>query len=328
MLKIIVTLLCTVEDKANESAEMEYRRFMIYSENVKKINDHNKRYKAGLTTYQKAINKFTNWLPEELSRLNGDRSGNLKYFYVESVDNVTFNTVHKPLPPHIDWRKFGAVTPVKDQGYCGSCWAFSATGALEAQHFMKTGVLIQLSEQNLMDCSYEYGNEGCDGGLAIFAYDYVQNNNGIDTEDKYPYEGIDGQCRYNVENRGTTCLTSAVLTRYNEVQLQADIVDKGPIAVSIDASYISDYDTGIFESSECSTFPNHAVLVVGYGSEEVVKKDKKVKKDYWIIKNSWGRNWGENGYLRLARNENNMCGVVTRPNVPYIQDKLNLKFTE
>ncbi|XP_063625219.1 procathepsin L-like [Cydia splendana] len=223
------------------------------------------------------------------------------------------------LPSHLNWTAKGAVTEVKDQHMydCPSGgWAFSATGALEAQYFLRTGRLVSLSEQHLLDCSYFYGNNNCDGGEVDWAFAFVASHGGIATDEHYPYNGIEGQCgsgrsfRYsNVTVNGFVQVPSD-----DETELQKWVARYGPASVVVHSQLYSfeNYQGGVYYDKGCAKYDlelNHAMLVVGYGTQQP-------GGDYWLIKNSWGTDWGIDGYMKLARNRGNHCGVASRVTYP------------
>ncbi|KAE8574108.1 procathepsin L [Halyomorpha halys] len=292
------------------ATEEEFRRKIFY-DNKQFIEDHNTNFEQGLVSFTLKMNHFGDLMNHEFrtmmntyKRTKEPRSG-LRSYFVKSDS--------EELPESVDWREEGAVTPVKDQGRCGSCWAFSTTGALEGQHFRKTGELVSLSEQNLVDCSKEFGNDGCSGGLMIGAFEYIAANGGIDTEDSYPYEAKEGECRFKMSEIGANATGAVEIPNGDEEALKSAIATIGPISVAIDAGQTSFrfYDNGIYEDSKCSPDGlDHGVLLVGYGSENGT--------DFWLVKNSWNTVWGEEGYIRIARNKENMCGIASMASYPEV----------
>jgi len=289
--------------KSYSKAEFS-KRFEIFSKNVEYIEAHNKK---NLSFFLK-INEFADLTNQEFVKIyNGMKLKKpLTPVYVEAPTNVT----------EFGWRKKGAVTQIKNQGQCGSCWSFSTTGSTEGCHFITTNKLVSLSEQNLMDCSYQYGNQGCEGGLMVPAMEYIINNNGIDTESSYPYQCADGDgCLYTVANRGATLKGYSNVISGNESSLYTHIF-KGPVSVAIDASHNSFqfYGGGIYYEPACSpTNLDHGVLVVGFGE---VKYDFGSIGYYWEVKNSWGESWGDDGYIKMSRNRHNNCGIASSATLP------------
>jgi cathepsin L len=172
------------------------------------------------------------------------------------------NNTQSGVPLAVDWRSKGAVTEVKDQGSCGSCWAFASTGALEGASFLKSGQLTSLSEQNLVDCTRGYGNLGCDGGIMDYAYDYIKNNSGIEGEVTYPYTGIEANCTFQPGNSAATISGYVKITRGDENGLLNAVATKGPVAVAMDASspFFQFYSSGVYSDPLCTRINlNHAV---------------------------------------------------------------------
>merc|ERR1719187_422199 len=205
-----------------------------------------------------------------------------------------------PLPASIDWRTKapGSVTAVKDQKICGSCWAFSATGSLEGQHFLKTNKSVSLSEQQLVDC--DKVDHGCFGGLMDNAFKYIKTNNGIDTEASYPYKAKRGNCTFSPDNVGATVTGFVDIEHGSEDALQKAVATVGPISVAIDAHLPSFhfYKKGVYHDKKCSsTMLDHGVLAVGYGVDKP-HEDGHHAKNYWLVKNSWNTTWGDEGYIK------------------------------
>jgi cathepsin L len=216
-----------------------------------------------------------------------------------------------PLADTVNWANSGAVTGIKNQGQCGSCWSFSTTGSVEGIHKIRRGSLISLSEQNLMDCSASYGNQGCNGGLMNNAFKYIQANKGVDTESYYPYQGKVGTCHFTTANIGATITGYKNVAAGSESGLQTAVHDQ-PVSVAIDASHNSFqlYKSGIYYEPACSaTKLDHGVLAVGYGVDTA-------NNQYWVVKNSWGTSWGQAGYIWMAKNRSNNCGIATQASFP------------
>ncbi|CAF1033451.1 unnamed protein product [Rotaria sordida] len=290
----------------------EHIRRAIWESNLKQVQKHNLQADLGVYTYWLGMNKFADLTVIEFAKMMNSYKVTMNDQRNKDRHEFTRNPTVK-LPDTVDWREKGYVTPVKEQGQCTSDWAFSATGSLEGQHFNATGKLVSLSEQNLVDCSGKQGNMGCVGGEVNQAFQYIKDNSGIDTEDSYPYEDDDNQCRFKAETVGATVTGFNNIQSKNESALQEAVATIGPISVVIDASHRSFqlYKQGVYHEPFCSQIHlDLAVLAVGYGTES--------GKDYWIVKNNWGVNWGEKGYIRMTRNKRNECGIATSASYPLV----------
>ncbi|XP_075995410.1 cathepsin S, ortholog 1 [Genypterus blacodes] len=289
----------------NNQTELVYRR-AVWEKNMKRVLRHNQGASGGQHSFTLGINELSDMSAEEVNeKMNGLKMDEPIHF-----QNWTLKQMSR-LPESVNWMERGLVSPVRNQGPCGSCWAFSAVGALEGQMKKRTGVLVPLSPQNLVDCSVKEGNHGCRGGNMGKAFRYVIANEGIDSESFYPYKHKDGICVYDAKGKAGYCSGYKYLPRGNEMSLQAAIATVGPVATAVNANLPSFhlYKRGVYDTPKCDPRRlNHAVLIVGYGADR--------GKDFWLVKNSWGTSWGEGGFIRIARNKRNMCGIATFPVYP------------
>jgi len=301
----------THEKKYDSTAE-ELNRFQIFTSNLNKVTKHNVEADNGKHTFWLAMNKFADMTSAEFGAIYNGFNATMKLSQTKSRSVFAFNP-NVQVPDTIDWRTQGYVTPIKDQGQCGSCWAFSSTGSLEGQHFKQSGKLVSLSEQNLVDCSRAQGNMGCNGGLMDQAFTYIKVNKGIDTEMSYPYTAHDQTCAFSADNVGATDNGFTDVTSKDENALMQAVGTVGPVSVAIDASHTSFqlYSHGIYHERLCSpTRLDHGVLAVGYGTDSGT--------DYWLVKNSWGTVWGDKGYIKMIRNSKNNCGIATASSFPIV----------
>jgi len=272
--------------------------FNNWLENREKINNHNNPFELEL-----------NFFADINHSLYKDKQGyNSKMFKSKNKLNSLCLPKDPTLPPHFDWREMGVVTPVKNQGQCGSCWAFSAVASMEGQHAMKTSKLLSLSESQIVNC--DSTDEGCLGGWPDGAFEYAIKN-GMELEKDFPYQPIDGNCTYN-KSKVAARFSNFTDVIGGEYALQKAVVEIGPISVAIDASGFNFqyYKEGVYYDKQCSSqMLDHAVLVVGYGTTSN-------GTDYWIVKNSWGENWGNKGYIWMSRNRGNNCGIASKPSYP------------
>lgn len=301
------------KDKHNKDydTKLEHNeRLHIFRQNLRYINSMNRK---GLT-YRLAVNHLADKSDEELKLLNGKRKTE-KNTQNNGLPFDMSKYKGKDLPDSFDWRIYGAVTPVKDQGVCGSCWAFGTSETIEGAVFLKHKKLVRLSPQNLIDCSWGFGNNGCDGGEDFRSYDWIIKHGGIATEESYgQYLQADGYCHFNNATIGAQLYGYVNVTPYDAVALKTALVNNGPISIAIDAGHKSMvfYANGVYYEPECGNTPDdldHAVLLVGYGT--------LYGQDYWLVKNSWSTYWGNDGYVLMSQKDNN-CGVTTQTTYPLV----------
>ncbi|XP_073023120.1 cysteine proteinase COT44-like [Primulina eburnea] len=303
---------CQQYGKNYTSDQEKQYRLQVFEQNYEYVTRHNEMANA---SYTLALNAFADLTKHEFKAkyLGLSLSASDSVIRLNSMSRVDGDTLLKEsdIPSSLDWRSKGAVTGVKDQGSCGACWSFSATGAIEGINKIVAGSLVSLSEQELIDCDKSY-NAGCGGGLMDYAYEFVIKNKGIDTEEDYPFQGRDKKCNNNKLKQLAVTIDSYVDIPSEDEKRLLQAVATQPVSVGICGSDTGFqlYSKGIF-TGPCSTSLDHAVLIVGY--------DSKDGKDYWIIKNSWGKSWGIDGYMHMLRNGGNsqgVCGINTLASYP------------
>jgi len=299
-------------DKKYSSEAERKKRLGLFAASAKLVEEHNSKIPAGSDRYRLGLNEFADMSDSEFFEMYGlgkmkgqeDCSATRKGALQGSASKMT--ELPADLPVAIDWRDKGIVSPVKNQGRCGSCWTFSTTGALEAHYKKKHGRFLSFSEQQLLDCAGNYDNHGCNGGLPSHAFQYILESGGLDTERAYPYEMTsENKCRFRKWGVGVRVTRVHNITQFDETGIEVAVGTVGPVSVAFQvASDFRLYAGGVYDSTVCKDQPkdvNHAVLAVGYG---VTPEGTK----YWIVKNSWGENWGTKGYFLIKRGVN-MCGI-------------------
>lgn len=296
--------------KYKNPTEEAFRK-KIFANNKMLIVQQNQRNAEGRSTFTMAVNQFADMTTQEFSqimnnyKMHAPNPSKVKIFPSNGVGDA-----------QVDWRTSGCVTGVKDQGQCGSCWAFSTIGSTEYVNCVNANNLVSLSEQNLVDCSWGYGNAGCNGGWMDSAFQYIEDNGGVDTEASYPYTAVsyENNCQYNANNVGGYVSGYVdVGPSGDEGALESASSTVGPISVAIDASQASFqlYSGGVYNEPLCSsTNLDHGVLVVGYGNDNGA--------DYWLVKNSWGTGWGIAGYIEMSKGLGNQCGIATSASYPIV----------
>jgi len=336
---LLIALLCiaTVFARFHMTPEKEYEDAFI-----KFMNDHHKMYKsdeffpryrifksnydyivtmnAKELSFSLGVNQFADLTNQEFNHIYKGYNASRRMHPNNKLKTVAANPKIIKCPAGTqgtcDWTAAGVVTGIKNQGDCGSCWSFSTTGSLEGQYALMGHTLTGLSEQQLVDCSTSYGNDGCNGGLMDNAFMYVEAY-GLESEAAYPYTATGpNACQYNAADLVLAVHEESKYTDVpsgNEVALTNDVTNFGPVSVAIDASHASFqlYSSGVYYEPACSsTQLDHGVLAVGWGTTT------GAHPNYYVVKNSWGTSWGMNGYIWMARNAGNNCGIATESSYP------------
>lgn len=307
-------------NKAYSGVEHD-NRFTIFKNNLAFIESHNAAFKRGEETFFMAVNRFADMTKEEFKRMLGYKS-DLQSKRLTAPSPYGKACTHRSLIANetVDWRKLGGVTAVKDQGQCGSCWSFSTTGAIEGAWVVAGNPLVSLSEEELVQCDTG-SDEGCNGGLMDNAFEFIIKMGGITSEEAYPYisgNGTTGTCVARLMKKKVAHISDYCdVTPNNETDLEL-AVNQQPVAVAIEADQTAFqfYSGGVIPAAKCGVNLDHGVLLTGYGF------DAKSKMNYWNIKNSWGPEWGEAGYVRVQKNpkksKHSACGITADASYPTV----------
>eukprot|EP00759_Apiculatamorpha_spiralis_P027664 PhF_6_TR30417/c1_g1_i1/m.44615/K01365/CTSL; cathepsin L len=296
--------------KEYATLEEAAKRELIFNKNLESIKAHNRK---GLS-WKQGVNHLTDRTAEELKMMRGYKRSKAKTAHLEAHPPMKHEVTRTDFPPSIDWRKLGAISAIKDQGQCGSCWAFASAETIESFWYLKTqGKIMDLSSQQIASCTeippqcFNQGTGGCEGSSQVVAFSAIIANGGIVSEWTYPYQswkGDDFACKF-AQNKTKAPVVQlknfSVIESNNYNALMNAIAFVGPVTISVDASTWSSYESGIYDGcNQTNPSIDHAVQLVGYGSENNVP--------YWIVRNSWTPSWGENGYIRLYRDSPGRCG--------------------
>lgn len=285
-------------------------RFKVFYDTLKEIKAHN----SGEHSWSQGINDFSDMTFEEFKQ---DRLMAPQNCSATSFLKVKSEIVEAGIPEGYEWNDFGMVSPVKNQGACGSCWTFSTVGAMESHwNILGKGKNLTFSEQQLVDCAGDFDNHGCNGGLPSHAFEYIKHIGGLESDVTYPYQAKTNPCVHRPEISVAYCRHGSYnITQGDENELAERLYNAGPVSIAFQViTGFKNYAGGVYSVNNCGTSTkdvNHAVLATGYGVEKGVK--------FWNIKNSWGAGWGVQGYFKMERGVN-MCAVGQCNSYPLIND--------
>ena len=292
--------------KVYDTVEEFMLRKEIFLAKDLKIKAHN----AHPSNFTLGHNKFSDWSREEMNVMLGEKESPESNAYCKAPPSSTNNVTS--VPDSVNWVEAGATTPIKDQGACGSCWTFATTGTVESANAIFGVGLVSLAEQQLVDCVTV--DDGCGGGMTYDAYTYLMDHYAY-LEADYKYTATDGNCKYDESKASSVTLDTYVCVQPQTPDAMKVAVAQQPVAISIDAGsdVFHNYSGGVLDSTDCGISTNHAVSIVGYGT------DKASGLEYWLVRNSWGTDWGVDGYVKIAITEGDgICAINHRPLYPVV----------
>jgi len=305
-----------VEYSKTYSGDELYSRKALFEASLSKVSEHNK---DSSKTYKLGINHLSDWSEKELKQLLGYKKSSETIANINKrakTSSLENHLLKYTLPTGVDWRAKGVISPVKDQGMCGSCWTFGTAATIESFHALKTGELAEQSVQQILDCTpnpkHCGGTGGCGGGTPELAYDQIIKDGGLSSEWTYPYVSYFGQdfptCKASNTTRYAAKIASYVVLPANEYEPVINaLATVGPLAINVDAGSWFSYESGVFSGCNATEIViDHVVQLVGYGTDESLG-------DYWIVRNSWSPTWGEAGYIRIKRSATKQCGLDHSP---------------
>jgi len=298
-------------EKNYKSSNEHEKRKDIFRHNMRFINSHNRKHLG----YNLKLNKFADMTEKEVGQYKGlldEPEGTYNGGKKFKIPHIDF--ANTPMPKSLDWREYGAVSKIRSQGICGSCYAYAVTSAMESAYYLKTGTQIELSQQQIVDCTWGYGNRGCKGGYPYRALQWIMKHGGLATDDSYGrYLAQEGYCHFKNVSIGAGVESYMNITSGNKTELKLALAMYGPVTILINTrpKTFKFYSSGVYFDGSCDDKVDHAAVAVGYGEDN--------GKEYWLIKNSWSTSWGRDGFMKIwTKNDN--CGVTKKAVVVKIRE--------